>query len=65
VNLVAFEMFPDAIGPGQQVMDVGGTLEIKEPKRFGSRKFASFQDPLAKFGQALAPSCVNLSAKHG
>ena len=34
MDFVALEFFPDAVGPGQQIKNVGGVFEVEQPQRF-------------------------------
>ena len=41
VNLVALERFADAVGPGKQIVDIGGLFELEEEERFFAVQLAA------------------------
>ena len=50
VDLVALEIFADAVGPGQQIQNVGGRFEIEQPQRLVAGDLSAAQNPFAERG---------------
>jgi len=44
VDFVALEFFADAIGPRQQIENVGGRFEVDEPQRLVARNLSAAQN---------------------
>ena len=65
VNLVALELFADAVRPRQQIENVGGGFEIEEPRRFVAGDVSAAQNPLAEGGEFLVIGRVNRCRCHG
>jgi hypothetical protein len=59
VNLVALEMFANAIGPGKEIENVRGTFQIKKPERLLSRNLAAADYALAEFADPAVCRHVN------
>jgi len=64
VNFVALEMFADAIGPRQEIENVGGRFEIEQPRRFVAGDVAAAEDALAEDGKPFVISRVNSCSHH-
>lgn len=65
MDLIAFEMLADSVGPGQQIQDVSGVFQVEEEHRFITRDMTAIQDPFAEGGNLLMVCCVNLRRYHG
>jgi hypothetical protein len=65
VNLVAFEMLADAVGPGQQVQNVGGGFQVQQPLRLVAGDVATAEHALAEFGNPAMLGHVNGLCCHG
>ena len=64
VDFVALEMFADAVGPRQQIQNVGGGLEVEQEQRLGAREFAAGEHPLAQGGNPSVICDVNRLGSH-
>ena len=53
MNLVTLEMFSDAIGPREQVHDIGVRLNVCQLKRIVTGYFSAVENPLAQFGNTF------------
>ena len=58
MNLVALEMFADAIGPSHEIKDVGGAFEGEEPVGFRAVKVAAVENAPPQCGQAVMGAAV-------
>ena len=65
MNLVAFEMFADAIRPGHQTQNVSRALQIEKPFAFGRCDLTAVQHPLAQVRDAREIATVNGFQTHG
>ena len=65
MNLVALEGFANAVGPRQQVENIGRSFEVEEFQRLLAGEVAAAQHPLTQGGDALAGRVVNCLADHG
>ena len=65
MNLVALELFADAVGPRQQIKDVGGGFEVDEPERLVAGDLSAVQHPLAERGNPVMILRVNQFCCHG
>ena len=65
MNLVALELFANAVGPGKQVENIGRRFEIEEPQCFIAGNMSAAQNPLAEFGNFAVEVCVNQFGYHG
>ena len=65
MDLVALEMFAQAVGAGHEIEDVGGGFQAEKPGGLGAGDFAAAQDPAGEFGNLLGNGCVNQAGTHG
>ena len=65
MDFVALELFADAVGPRQQIQNVGGGFEVDEPQRLVAGNCSAAQNPLAEFGDFAVIFCVNQFCCHG
>ena len=68
VDFVALEMFTDAIGPGEQGVDVGAGFEVEEPLAFVAGQLLAGEDffgKVADSGRRLDLVGVNHIGAHG
>jgi len=65
MNLIALELFTDAVCPRQQIQDVGGRFQIKKPRRLLTGNLAAAQNMLAEDGKFLMIARVNRFRYHG
>ena len=59
MNLVALELFANAVGPRQQIQNVGGRFEIEEPRRLVAGDVSAAEHALAERGKFLVSCRVN------
>jgi len=64
VDLIAFELFPDAIRPRKQVKYVRRTLQLEQFQGFLARELAAAQHTFAKLGYSLVNLHVNVRRSH-
>jgi len=65
MDFVAFELFADAIGPGQQIQNVGRRFKIEEPERVVAGNVPAGQNTFAEFGEPEVIFSVNRFSRHG
>jgi len=65
VNFVALEFYADAVGPREQVKNVGGVLEIEKKQRLVAGDMPTTQNASAESGDARVIGCVNQFRYHG
>ena len=53
MNLVALELFADAVGPREQVHDVGVVLDAGQLDRLVAGDFSAVENPLAQLGNTF------------
>ena len=53
MNLVALEMFADAVGPREQIHNVGVGLDMGQLDRLVAGDFPSIENPLAQLGNTF------------
>ena len=54
MDFVALEIFADAVGPRQQIENVGGIFEMEQPQRLVAGDVAAVQNAFAESGN---PRC--------
>ena len=59
MNLVSFEMFANAIGPGHQVANVGGAFEREQPPGLLTPEPPAFKHALSQAADAGVITSVN------
>ena len=65
VNFVPFEMFPDSVGPREQVVDVGGVPDLKQPQGFVARHGTAVEHTPAERRDPFGGCQVNHFMRHG
>ena len=65
MNLVALELFTDAVGPRQQIEDVSGGFEVDEPVRLIAGNVPAAQNSFTERGKFLVICRVNRFCCHG
>ena len=53
MNLVALELFADAVGPCEQIHNVGIVLDAGQFNRFVAGDFSAIENPLAQLGNTF------------
>ena len=53
MNLVALVLLADAVGPREQVHDIGVRLNVCQLKRIVAGYFSAVENPLAQFGNTF------------
>ena len=64
MNLVALELFANAVGPREEVQNVGGAFEMNQPQGFIAGDMAAPQNSFAQEGDLAMIVCVNLFRTH-
>jgi len=65
MNLVALELFADAVGPRQQIQDIRGGFQVEQPEGLVAGDLPAAEDPLAEPGNSGVMVCVNRLRCHG
>jgi hypothetical protein len=65
VNFVAFEMFANAIRPGQQIQNVGGRFQVEKPRCLFARNLTAMQHAPAQSRDCFVIARVNNACGHG
>ena len=65
MNLVALELFADAVGPRQQIQDIRGGFQVDQPEGLVAGDLPAAEDPLAEPGNSGVMVCVNRLRCHG
>ena len=64
MDFVALEFLADAIGPRQQIKNVGRIFQMEEPQCLIARDGAAVQSAFAKSGNASMACGVNQFQRH-
>jgi hypothetical protein len=65
MDLVAFELLADSVGPSEQVVNIALVLETPEPEGLVTRNLATVQDPAAKLRDTSRIGVVKHIRQHG